>query len=184
MAVRDVVHVPSSVLGSRCDEVAAVDDSVRALVTDLIETMAASPACVGLAANQIGDNRRVFVVDVTGHPKTRVCHGRFVIINPVVIASDGVAMAREGCMSVPDLTGNVRRAASLTVEGWDGDGAPLRIETDAFEARAIQHELDHLDGKVFIDRVDSFAADVFRRQTYVKPPERGEATRGRGTRIT
>lgn len=169
MTIRDVVHVPSKVLASRCVEVAAVDDSVRELVADLLETMAAAPACVGLAANQIGDNRRVFVVDVSGHPKTDICHGRFVVINPVVVESAGRKMAREGCMSVPDLTGNVRRAETVTIEGWDEAGRPLRIETNAFEARAIQHEMDHLDGKVFIDRVDSFAADVFRRQTYAPP---------------
>ena len=176
MTIRDVVHVPSNVLASRSVEVPAVDNSVRALVTDLLETMAASPACVGLAANQIGDNRRVFGVDVTGHRKADSCHGRFVVINPVVIESSGATMAREGCMSVPDLTGNVRRAERITIEGWDADGSPLHIEANAFEARAIQHELDHLDGKVFIDRVDSFAADVFRRQTYAAPRTAGEPT--------
>lgn len=176
MAIRDVVRVPSKVLASRALEVPAVDDSVRALVNDLLETMAASPACVGLAANQIGDRRRVFAVDVTGHPKADSCHGRFVVINPVVLDSSGTTMAREGCMSVPDLTGNVRRAEQITIEGWDAHGSPLRIEANAFEARAIQHELDHLDGKVFIDRVDSFAADVFRRQTYAAPRGAGEPT--------
>lgn len=164
--IREVVQVPSKVLASPCEVVTTFDEELQQLVADLLATMEQSPACVGLAANQIGVARRVFVVDVTGHPKTDICHGRFVVVNPVIVEQDGMVMAREGCMSVPDLTGNVRRAERLVLEGFDPAGLPLRIATNAFEARAIQHELDHLDGKVFIDRVDSFAADVFRRQRY------------------
>ncbi len=169
MAIRKVLQVPSSVLATPCEAVVEFDERLDSLVVDLLDTMAASPACVGLAANQIGVAMRVFAVDVTGHPKADICHGAVVIVNPQIVEQDGVTLAREGCMSVPDLTGNVRRAETLTIAGFDPSGNSLRITTNAFEARAMQHELDHIDGKVFIDRVDSFAADVFRRQRYSTP---------------
>lgn len=136
------------------------------LAQDLVETMEASPACVGLAAPQIGVSRRAFVVDVTGHPKTTVCHGRVVMFDPVIVAAHGKEMGREGCMSVPDLTANVVRSSSIVVRGSTPDGMLLEIETEGFEARAFQHEIDHLDGMLILDRVASLATDVFRRKIY------------------
>lgn len=136
------------------------------LVADLVDTMRASPACVGLAAPQIGVARRAFVLDVTGHPKTTTCHGLVTLFDPVITRHSGHKVAREGCMSVPDLTANVARALEIVVEGRGPDGSLLVIETDGFEARAFQHEIDHLDGILILDRVASLATDVFRRQTY------------------
>ncbi len=134
-------------------DVAVEVDDLDTLVTDLLDTMRASPGCVGLAAPQIGVSSRVFVVDVSAHPKTRTCHGEIVLYNARLLSSDDPATEREGCMSVPDLTGDVSRARHVVVEGFDPSGTPRRIETDHFEARALQHELDHLDGLVFLDRV-------------------------------
>jgi peptide deformylase len=166
MTVRPVLRLPAPVLKERAAEVGDVEDpSVQALVADLVDTMRASPACVGLAANQIGVGLRVFAVDVTGHRKARSCHGLVVMVNPVVVEATEPALAREGCMSVPDLTGDVARATHVVVEGVDPAGAGLRIEADAFEARALLHELDHLDGTVFLDRVAS-PSSVFRRRVY------------------
>lgn len=166
MPVRPVLRLPAPILKERASEVPDVHDpSVRALVADLVDTMRASPACVGLAANQIGDGRRVFAVDVSGHRKARSCHGLVVVINPVLVRATAPEPAREGCMSVPDLTGDVARATHVVVEGLDPAGGRLRIEADAFEARALLHELDHLDGAVFLDRVAS-ASSVFRRRVY------------------
>lgn len=166
MGVRPVLRLPAPDLLERAAEVADVDDpSVRALVADLVDTMRASPACVGLAANQIGVGLRVFAVDVTGHRKARSCHGLVVVVNPVLVEATAPELAREGCMSVPDLTGDVPRATRVVVEGLDPAGAPLRVEADAFEARALLHELDHLDGAVFLDRVAS-PSSVFRRRVY------------------
>ena len=145
--------------------VASIDDSIRALIDDLVETMRASPACVGLAANQIGSGLRVAVVDVTGHRKARTCHGELVLVNPTIVERHESVIAREGCMSVPDLTGDVERAGRLTVAFLDGDGVERSLGTDAFEARAIQHEVDHLDGHLFLDRVSS-PSRVFQRQVY------------------
>ncbi len=165
MAVRPVLVLPHPVLTARAAEVGLVDDAAGALALDLLETMAASPACVGLAAPQIGVGLRAFAVDVTGHRKARSCHGPFVLFDPVVVSAQSPEPAREGCMSVPDLTGDVARATRLVVAGLGADGRPLELELDAFEARAVLHELDHLDGLLFLDRVAGPHA-VFPRKVY------------------
>lgn len=167
MAVRQVVRFPEPVLTTPTAPVGgSFDDDLRVLIDDLLDTMRASPACVGLAANQIGVARRVAVVDVTGHRKARSCHGELVLVDPVVVSSGAEdELAREGCMSVPDLTGDVARASALVVRALDRDGSPIEVEADAFEARALLHEIDHLDGHLFLHRVESHAA-VFRRRVY------------------
>jgi peptide deformylase len=166
VAVRPVLRLPAPVLKERAAEVADVHDpAVQALAVDLVDTMRASPACVGLAANQIGVGLRVFAVDVTGHRKARSCHGELVVVNPVLEVAEAAELAREGCMSVPDLTGDVARATRVTLSGLSPAGAPVVVEADAFEARALLHELDHLDGAVFLDRVAS-PSSVFRRRVY------------------
>ena len=165
MAVRPVLRLPEPVLKRRAAEVGTVDDAARALARDLVDTMRASPACVGLAATQIGVALRAFVVDVTGHPKARSCHGELVLFDPEVLVRGEARHGREGCMSVPDLTGEVARASSLVVRGLAMDGAQRVVEVDAFEARAVQHEIDHLDGLLFLDRVTSAGA-LFRRKVY------------------
>ena len=164
MPVRNVVRLPERVLKQRATEVGPGLDPK--LATDLVDTMNASPACVGLAAPQIGVPRRAFALDVTSHPKTTTCHGLVVMFDPIIVASEGREVGREGCMSVPDLTANVGRAVSITVTGMSAEGAPLEIVTDGFEARAFQHEIDHLDGMLILDRVASLATDVFRRKVY------------------
>lgn len=165
MPVRPVLALPHPVLTAPSSPVGAVDDAARRLAEDLLDTMRASPACVGLAAPQIGVGRRAFAVDVTGHRKARSCHGAFVLFDPVVLSSESPEAAREGCMSVPDLTGDVARATRLTVAGTGLDGARVELEMDAFEARAVQHELDHLEGLLFLDRVAGPHC-VFPRKVY------------------
>ena len=164
MPIRPVVRLPERVLKMRAEEVG--EDLDAHLAQDLIETMQASPACVGLAAPQIHVSRRAFALDVTGHPKTKTCHGLVVLFDPEIIESSGRKVGREGCMSVPDLTANVARATEIVVRGRTPEGELLVITTDGFEARAFQHEIDHLDGLLILDRVESLASDVFRRQTY------------------
>ncbi len=166
MPVRPVVRLPEPVLKRLCEPVKEIGPDELALAADLLDTMAASPSCVGVAAPQIGVARRAFCVDVTGHRKADSCHGTFVLFNPVVVLARHQEIAREGCLSVPDLTGNVARATEIVVRGLSPDGTTRVIEANAFEARALQHELDHLDGKLFIDRVGSLATDVFRRRRY------------------
>jgi peptide deformylase len=152
--VRAVVLAPARGLSTACAEVDPLDPAIVALAADLLRTQRGSPGCVGLAAPQIGVGLRVFSLDVTGHPKARACHGALVLANPVVLSASRSERGREGCMSVPDLTGDVKRATRLVVSGvLPGSGEQVEIETDAFEARAVQHEIDHLDGLLFLDRV-------------------------------
>ena len=165
MAVRPVVRLPEAVLTQVAKPVDAIDAFARQLAVDLVDTMRASPACVGLAAPQIGVGLRAFAVDVTGHRKARSCHGEWVLFNPEIVVADGPAVAREGCMSVPDLTGDVARATRVVVRGLAPDGTERILEVDAFEARAALHEIDHLDGRTFLDRVVSHDA-VFHRKVY------------------
>jgi peptide deformylase len=130
--------------------VARVDDEVRRLVDDLFETMRAARG-VGLAANQVGVARRVAVVDVGDDDP-----GQLVLINPVIVSrSDDVDTAEEGCLSVPDVFGDVERPAAVVVEALDRDGLPWRAEVRGYKARAVQHEIDHLDGVLFLDHLSA-----------------------------
>jgi peptide deformylase len=142
-------------LGVASLPLSSLDEFALALGIDLIDTMRASPACVGLAAPQIGVELRAFAIDCSGHKKTTVCHGELVVFNPQIVSVDQEIIEREGCMSVPDLTGDVPRAVNIVVEGWGVDGEKIHIASCGFEARALQHEIDHLDGLVFLDRVIS-----------------------------
>jgi peptide deformylase len=162
--VRPVLHIPHPTL--KRVATTARDPVDPVLAADLVDTMRASPACVGLAAPQIGVGRRAFVVDVTGHPKATICHGLVVMFEPTVVSASGREVAREGCMSVPDLTANVARAIEVVVRGIGTDGEEVVVATRGFEARAFQHEIDHLDGTLVLDRVASLATDVFRRRVY------------------
>jgi peptide deformylase len=164
VAVRDIRVYPDPVLKQVASPVASVDEPARELAADLVDTMRAHERCVGLAANQVGELVRLVVVDVTGHPKARSCHGTVVLFDPVIVASSGSQTGREGCLSVPELTGDVRRAASVVVQGRDERDRLRVIEADAFEARALQHEIDHLDGILFLDRVANPLTDLFRRR--------------------
>jgi peptide deformylase len=165
VTVRPVLRLPESVLNRPAAPVGTINADALALATDLVDTMRASPACVGLAAPQIGVSRRAFVVDVRGHKKAPVNHGEVVLFDPEVLLAHGPVVGREGCMSVPDLTGDVARATRLVVRGTTPDGADRVLQVEGFEARAFQHELDHLDGLLFLDRVDSAAA-LFARKVY------------------
>jgi peptide deformylase len=162
-----VVTAPDPVLSSRGADVDPTADDVVQLAADLIVTMRVSPGCVGLAAPQVGVGVRVFCVDVSAHPKARTHHGTFALCNAEVVEASRNEKAREGCMSVPDLTGDVKRATRLVVRGQlPGSGEEVVVETDAFEARALQHEIDHCDGLLFLDRVVGAHA-IHQRQTYL-----------------
>lgn len=166
-AVRDVVRAPARVLSAPGADVDPTDPEVVRLAADLLATQAVSPGCVGLAAQQVGVAWRVFSVDVTGHPKTRTCHGAFVLCNAVVVEGSRRERGREGCMSVPDLTGDVKRYRRVVVRGQlPVTGEEVTIATDAFEAVALQHEIDHTDGALFLDRVAGAHA-LHARQTYL-----------------
>jgi peptide deformylase len=165
--MRRVYTVPNPVLSTRAPEVDPLDPAIVALSDALVTTMRASPACVGLAATQVGEGVRLFCMDITGHKKARSCAGLVVLANPRIVAQSAETVMREGCMSVPHFTGNVARAAEVTVEGYEpGTGRVVRIHADAMEARCLQHEIDHLDGLVFVDRVRDRQKDLFARKSY------------------
>jgi N-formylmethionyl-tRNA deformylase len=145
------------------------DPVIVQLCADLVATMRISPGCVGLAAPQVGVVAQVFCVDVSGHPKARTSHGLIVLANAEIVEASRNEKGREGCMSVPDLTGDVRRAAKITVVGQlPLSGERVLITTDAFEARALQHEIDHCNGMLFLDRVTGAHA-VYPRKVYLEP---------------
>ena len=167
VSTRKVLARPDPRLALPAVEVDPCQPYVVALADALVATMRVSPACVGLAATQVGEPARLFCLDVTGHPKARSSAGLVVMCNPKIVwQSEGVSM-REGCMSVPHLTGNVVRARRVIVEGQEpGSGDPVRVEADGIEARCLLHEIDHLDGFVFVDRVTNPVTDLFARKNY------------------
>lgn len=155
--VRRVLRYPDPRLKERAAPAAGDGERIAA---DLIDTMRSFPRCVGVAAPQIGERARVCVVDCTGHPKAPDAHGLLALVDPVLTLGPETEIGREGCLSIPDLTANVRRATAVMVQATGLQA----FEASGFEARAIQHEVDHLDGILFLDRVVS-AADVFARKS-------------------
>ncbi|PLX99116.1 MAG: peptide deformylase [Desulfuromonas sp.] len=165
MAVRKIRIYPDPVLKEICTPVERLDAETDGLIQDLIDTMIDAGHSVGVAAPQIGVTRRVVVVDVSASKMGKDNnHGLLTMINPEIIRREGSKVMREGCMSVPDYTGNVTRAKSIVVQFLDRDGRERVINSKGFEAIAIQHELDHLDGFLFLDRVSSLKTDIFRRK--------------------
>ena len=159
MAVRELRLWGDDVLRKRAAEVEAVDEEVRQLIDDMFETMYQSEG-VGLAGPQIGVSRRVIVVDIREEGAKP-----FALVNPrLVETSSEVAKEEEGCLSMPGITAAVERPARVVVEGLDRDGEPLRIEGDALLGRCLQHEIDHLDGILFVDRLSALQRSMLARK--------------------
>jgi len=168
MALLEILTLPDERLKQESAVVTAFDDELRAFVADLEETRQAGPAAVGIAAPQVGRFQRIVIVDCSTTRKPVPNHGHLVLVNPEIVEWDGYEMGREGCLSVPDYTGNVIRATRIALRVQDPWGAPLELRMEGFEARAVQHEIDHLDGLLFIDRVVSRRTDLFQRKVYQK----------------
>lgn len=164
MAVLSILVYPDERLKQVSTPVVEFDTALRRFVADFEETMRASPGCVGLAAPQVNRFQRIVIVDVSARPKTPN-NGCLVLINPEILTQEGSATGREGCLSVPDYTGKVARATRIRLRAQDIDGAPREYECVDFEARAVQHEMDHLEGLLFLDRLVS-PRDLFRRKVY------------------
>jgi len=163
--VREVLRFPHPALKRTA---AALDpgdlETIARVAADVVDTMRSSPGCVGLAAPQIAEEVRLVAVDLTGHRKGEGAQGLLVLVNPRVTSASGAEVGREGCLSIPDLTANVRRATEVSIDALDTEGRPVVVESAAFEARCLLHEMDHLDGILFLDRVDSLRTDVFPRK--------------------
>ena len=144
MALRDLHLLGSPVLRTRSSNVETVDDQLRGFIADLFETMDAAKG-IGIAANQVGVAQRVAVVDVEGQ--------RFAMINPVIRSAEGRSRAEEGCLSIPELYGDVTRPDRIVLDAIDEQGKPYTLEATGMVARCIQHEIDHLDGILFVDHL-------------------------------
>jgi peptide deformylase len=165
MAVLELLQYPDPRLKQAATPVQNFDVQLQAFITDLEQTMRAGPGGVGIAATQVARFERIVIVDVSSKPKINH-HGRLVLINPEILAWEGMVKGREGCMSVPDYTANIIRAEKIQLKACDEHGNVQEYEMQGFEARAVQHEIDHLDGLLFLDRLVSRRHDLFRRKVY------------------
>ena len=167
MAVRTLRLFPDPVLLQPCALVDLNDAGLPGLISDLTDTLAASPG-VGLAAPQIGVGKQVSVIDVSKLKRKPSVpnHGFVLVLNAEILKGEGEQIPREGCLSVPDLLANVKRFERVTVRIQTLDGSFCVIEAQGFEALAFQHELDHLQGRLYLDRVTNIKTDIFRRKSY------------------
>lgn len=163
MAVREIKTYPDPVLRNKTARVETIDDTVQRLIEDMVETMHAAPG-VGLAANQVGVPLQVAVIDLSTREEQENRHPLLVLINPEILSTQGSVIAEEGCLSIPEYAEKVKRAARVTVRAQDRRGKPFEIEADGLMAKALQHEIDHLNGLLLIDRLSTLKKDIFKRK--------------------
>lgn len=168
MSKLEILSYPDERLKQVSQAVTVFDDELRVFLAELEQTMRAGPGGVGIAAPQVGRFQRIVLVDCSVTRKPVPNHGFMVLINPEITEWEGMKAGREGCMSVPDYTGNVIRAERIRFIAQDGWGECHEYECEGYEARAVQHECDHLDGMLFLDRLVSRRNDLFRRKVYQK----------------
>jgi len=163
MAILDLLVYPDIRLKPVSACITEFDEKLHAFIADLEETMRSGPAgSVGIAAPQVGTFERIIIIDVSSKPKVKH-HGRLILINPEIQKWKGSEVGREGCMSVPNYTGNVIRAKKIHLMAFDENGVEHEYDMEGYEARAVQHEIDHLDGLLFLDRLVSRRYDLFER---------------------
>jgi peptide deformylase len=161
MTIRNILTYPDKFLRQTAIPVTSFDDDLQILINDMIETMYAEPG-VGLAAVQIGSEQSVIVYDVTQIEGERQAEA---LINPKIVFREGSMISEdEGCLSVPDFRSDVKRDAHIRVEGLDRQGNPVNIDADSFLAIVLQHEIDHLNGVLFIDRISSLKREMYKRK--------------------
>jgi peptide deformylase len=168
LAILDILTLPDPALKQVSEPVAVFDEALRLFIADLEETRSNGPAAVGIAAPQVGFFKRIVILDCSTTRKPVPNHGHLILVNPEITHWEGYEMGREGCLSVPDYTGNVIRATKVHLVAQDPQGDSLEFDMQGYEARAAQHEIDHLDGMLFVDRVVSRRTDLFRRKVYQK----------------
>ncbi len=165
----EILTYPDAHLKQQCAPVETFDNELRQFVTELEAFMRTQPGGIGIAAPQVGRAERVCIIDLTGMTRGKKKRpvpnqGRLILLNPEITEWDGYELGREGCMSVPDYTGNVIRATRINFTADDAFGKQHEYTSEGFEARAIQHEVDHLDGLLFLDRLVSRRTDLFQRK--------------------
>ncbi len=158
MAVLDILEFPDLRLRTKAKPVERVDDGLRALIADMFETMYAAPG-IGLAATQVDVHQRLVVIDVSENKDQPV-----VLINPEIVSKQGSQVYQEGCLSVPGIFADVERADQVTVRALDRDGNRIELSADGLLAVCIQHELDHLEGKVFVDYLSPLKREMVRKR--------------------
>lgn len=165
MALLEILKYPDPFLKTRASKVASVDSSVKKLISDMVETMYHAKG-IGLAAVQVGVDKRVVVLDVPDDDDRERHKGKNLVtlVNPEITSSAGETKYEEGCLSVPGITADVIRASEVTVKALDGEGKPVEINATGLFAIALQHELDHLDGVLFIDRLSRLKREMIKRK--------------------
>jgi peptide deformylase len=158
--IRTILTYPDPELKKKSAPVTVINEKTRELAADMAETMYDAPG-VGLAAPQIGVHQRIIVIDVAGKDEPPAL---ITAINPVIIHAEGETFEEEGCLSVPKYAANVRRHAKVVVKGLDIDGEEMTWKAEGLLAVAFQHEIDHLDGILFIDHISQLKRDIFRRK--------------------
>ncbi len=162
MALLKILTYPDPRLKQISKPVNIFDEEIREFISSLEETMLASPGSVGIAAPQVGRFQQIIIVDVSGKPNIKH-HGKMILINPQIVSQSGRSVGKEGCLSVPEYIGNVERAKFITLTAKDPFGQPQKYKMERYEARAVLHEMDHLNGLLFLDRLIS-RRDLFRRK--------------------
>jgi len=170
MAILEILKYPHPLLKKRCEEVERIDEELRTLIRDMIETMY-SAGGVGLAACQVGVPRRVIVLDVSPLDPEK---DLFVMINPEIIAEEGEVDHEEGCLSVPECTEKVRRKGKVRVKGFSPEGKEIEVAGEGILAIALQHEIDHLNGILILDRISRLKRELYRNR--LKKEKRKEET--------
>lgn len=160
MACLQICTYPDPILRRKAEPVAAVDREIHKLIDEMAETMYSAPG-IGLAANQVGKPQRVLVVDLQRPDYER---GLLVLVNPKIVAASGEITYEEGCLSVPEFFSNVKRYEQVTVQALDRDGKPVEISADGLLAVVLQHEIDHLEGRLFIDHLGTITREFFKRK--------------------
>lgn len=161
MTILDIVTHPDDRLRTKCSPVEEITDEIRTLLDDMAQTMYRAPG-IGLAGPQVASNLRLIVVDVGDEPEQGRKGRLYQIVNPQIVDKDGSTSYEEGCLSIPEIRETVKRPESVRVEGWDKNGSPVAIEADGLLSICLQHEIDHLDGVLFIDRVSKLKQQLIK----------------------
>jgi peptide deformylase len=163
MTIRPIRTYPDPLLRTKTARVEKIDKTLERLIDDMLATMHAAPG-VGLAANQVGVSLQLAVIDLSKREDEEQCRPPLVIINPEIVRQEGSVSEEEGCLSIPDYSDTVKRAAKVKVHALDRSGKSFELEADGLLAKALQHEIDHLNGVLFVDRLSPLKKSIFKRR--------------------